>query len=71
MKATLEFNLPEDEQAHQYALGGHKYARAIEGVLEEMRGVIKYGNNKAAAKHAEVWRKKIFDAFAYENIVLP
>jgi hypothetical protein len=71
MKAILEFDLRDDEQAHQYALDGHKYARAIEAVVEEMRGVIKYGNSKSAAKHAEYWRKKIFDALADENIVLP
>ena len=71
MKATLEFNLPEDEQAHQYALDGHKYARAIETVLEQMRQMIKYGTDEIANVHAEYWREQMHNALAEENIVLP
>jgi hypothetical protein len=71
MKATLEFEYPDDEQWHQFALDGPKYARAIENVLQQMRQMIKYGTDEVAIAHAEGWRKKIFDALADENIVLP
>jgi hypothetical protein len=71
MKATLEFVFPEDDQAHQYALDGPKYARAIENVLQQMRQMIKYGTDKAGPKHAEYWREQMHNALADENIVLP
>jgi predicted lipoprotein len=71
MKVYIRFDFPDDEQAHQYALDGRKYARAIETVLEQMRQMIKYGTDKAGPKHAEYWREQMHNALAEENIVLP
>jgi hypothetical protein len=70
MKVYIEFDFPEDEQAHQYALDGPKYARAIENILLQMRQMIKYGTDEIAAKHAEYWREQMHNALTEENIVL-
>ena len=37
MKATLEFQLPEDSDDHRYALAGVELASAITAVCELMR----------------------------------
>ena len=71
MKVYIEFDFPNDEQAHQYALDGPKYARAVENVFIEMRQIIKYGSDEIAAEHAEYWRGRILKALSDENIPLP
>ena len=43
MKAILEFNLPEDKDAHNLALNGAKYYFVIEEVLQFIRQKTKYG----------------------------
>ena len=43
MKATLEFDLPEDEQEHRYALAGRDALIALEQIDEWARGKIKHG----------------------------
>ena len=43
MKAVLEFDLPEDEQEHRYALAGRDALIALEEIDEWARGKIKHG----------------------------
>ena len=42
MKATLEFDLPDDEPEHRYALAGRDALIALEQIDEWARGKIKH-----------------------------
>lgn len=44
MKATLEFNLPEEESEFNTALCGHKYKQALSDVASHLRHLYKYTN---------------------------
>ena len=43
MKATLEFNLPEDRDEHTLAIKGPAYFHALDDVAEMLRQHWKYG----------------------------
>jgi hypothetical protein len=42
MKATLEFELPEDQHEHTYALAGTDALLAIDDLLNEIRSCLKH-----------------------------
>jgi hypothetical protein len=42
MKATLEFNLPEDQHDHAYALAGLDALLAIDDIMTEIRSAVRY-----------------------------
>lgn len=42
MKAILEFNLPDDEDDHKYALAGLDSLFVISDILNEIRSFLKY-----------------------------
>lgn len=42
MKAILEFNLPEEEDNHLYALNGIKYSIVIDELDNWLRAKVKY-----------------------------
>jgi hypothetical protein len=42
MKATLEFNLPEESEEHQIAVDGLKWRGVVSDALEELRRDRKY-----------------------------
>ena len=42
MKATLEFNLPEEADEHRMALDGQKWQFVVTDLLEELRTERKY-----------------------------
>ena len=42
MKASLKFNLPDEEQALQLAIDGHKWKAVIEEVDQNLRNKAKY-----------------------------
>jgi hypothetical protein len=42
MKATLEFNLPDDEYKFHAAVNGDKYLLALECIRSEVRTIYKY-----------------------------
>lgn len=44
MKATLEFNLPEEEHEHKYALAGTDALLALDEIRNEIRSYLKYGS---------------------------
>jgi hypothetical protein len=50
MKATLEFDLPEDEQEHRYALAGRDALIALEEIDNWARGKIKHGEPSEEAE---------------------
>ena len=43
MRAILEFDLPEDQHEHAYALAGTDALIAIEDVLNEIRSALRHG----------------------------
>ena len=45
MKATLEFNLPDDKDEHQYAVHGIDWALALLAADQELRKWEKYGHD--------------------------
>jgi len=45
MKATIEFKLPEDEDAHLDALKGSDWKFAMDELLNYLRTQIKHGDN--------------------------
>ena len=42
MKATLEFNLPEDREEHSYALNGILYSIVLDEIDNFLRTKLKY-----------------------------
>jgi hypothetical protein len=47
MKAILEFDLPEDNAAHELAINAGKYNLALYSISREIRNMIKYQNRKS------------------------
>ena len=48
MKAILEFDLPEEEHEHQYALAGLDALLVIDDILNEIRSALKYDGGELA-----------------------
>ena len=46
MKAILEFNLPEDQHDHKYALAGTDALLVISDLLNEIRSKLKYDSGQ-------------------------
>ena len=64
MKAILEFNLPEDEQDHKYALAGCSALICISDILEEICYKLKYDSGyfeDCDGKTLEMVREYIID----------
>lgn len=43
MKATLEFNLPEERKDFEMACNGYKYRFVLHELDQEIRSILKYG----------------------------
>lgn len=52
MRATLEYDLPEDEVAHQQAVSAGALAGAICGVMQKTRAWLKYGHDFTTPEEA-------------------
>lgn len=59
MKATLEFNLPEEKEEHENAINGSKWRYAVLELDNELRKINKYGECKNKAKFANEVRDKL------------
>lgn len=60
MKATLEFDLPEDEPDHRYALAGRDALLALDAIDQWARGILKHGEpGREAREHLEHLRKHL------------
>lgn len=55
MKAILEFNLPEDQDDHAYALAGTDALLVIEDLLNEIRNKLRYDSGEFREWDAEVY----------------
>ncbi len=58
MIATLQFNLPEEEPEHSYALAGTDALLVIEDILNEIRSFLKHGDGEFHNFQAEVWNEE-------------
>ncbi len=55
MKATLTFDLPEEEPEHKYALAGTDALILIEDLCSEIRAKLKYDTGEFKEFKAEKW----------------
>jgi hypothetical protein len=58
MKATLEFNLPEEQAEHSYAVAGVDALLVIDDLLNEIRSKLKYDSGRFKEWNAEVYNEE-------------
>jgi len=69
MKATLEFNLPEEQEEHQTAIDAQKWKSLMVDFLQEYRNRLKYGSlSKDATEQIEEIRAWIFERMETDNL---
>ena len=68
MKATLEFDLPEDSYDHNTAINAGKYRSALYEIDEMCRRLLKYGQDVStdAEELAEGIRSEIWETGIHE-----
>jgi len=54
MKATLEFNLPEDDAEHVRSVNASAAWSALYDIDNRIRGIIKYGLNEESSYEQEL-----------------
>jgi hypothetical protein len=52
MKAILEFNLPEEQEAHYEAVNGSAFRYCLQELDGELRSWLKYGHSFTGAEDA-------------------
>ena len=57
MKAILEFNLPEEDTEHYYAVNGDKFAFVISDINDWLRDILKYNSEKNSEDALEAFEK--------------
>jgi hypothetical protein len=60
MKGVLVFKLPEEQQYFDLAQNSWKFKSILSDIDQELRSTEKHGEG-ASAKHAAVWRAKLWD----------
>ena len=71
MKATIEFNLPEEQTEHYNAINGSTFRYCLQELDGELRNWLKYGNSFADADDAlAAVRKHLHDLIRDNDIVL-
>ena len=68
MKATLTFDLPEEHSDHLLAVKASDLAMALWDIDQELRSVVKYGQDEAQANYYEEVRDKLRDILNKYNI---
>jgi hypothetical protein len=48
MKATLTFELPDDQYEYNYTLNAARYKDALSDIMDMIRNEVKYGNHDEA-----------------------
>jgi multidrug efflux pump subunit AcrA (membrane-fusion protein) len=71
MKATLEFNLPEESEEHQLAVHGAQWRAVVSELAEELRRRLKYESlDPKSAEAVESIRTKLFEILEDEGLRL-
>jgi len=68
VKATLEFNLPEDELDLSNAINGNKFKLILWDMDQHLRSIVKYSENEEEVRVAEELRDKLQEYFSQYNI---
>jgi hypothetical protein len=71
MKATLEFNLPEEQQEHYEAINGGQFRYCLQELDEYLRDWMKHGHSlKSADEALECVRKNLNDLLHDNDLIL-
>ena len=71
MKATLEFNLPEDQQEHYDAINGGTYKHCLIEIDHQLRSWAKYGHQfKDADEAVEAAHNFLWQCIRDNDLVL-
>ena len=68
MKATLEFNLPEDELDLSNAINGNKFKLILWDMDQHLRSIVKYSEIEEEVRVAEELRNKLREYFSEYNV---
>lgn len=68
MKAILEFNLPDDQSEHSYALAGTDALLLIEELLSEIRNKLKYDSGLFKEWKNDEGEKRVGDDETLERV---
>lgn len=71
MKATLEFNLPEENQEHRAAINGMSYRCALSEIHEQIRQRLKHGHQLQSADDALEWARAMVEECIEESEEMP
>lgn len=73
LRATLAFDLPEEQEAHYEAVNGGRYKNLISDFLEEIRKVGKYDAEFCGlkAEHCEALREWFAEQLKAETLEWP
>ena len=61
VRATLEFNLPEEESEHRACLDGGKWNHVLWEIDQILRSTVKHGENQVECEYAEKIRHHIVE----------
>ena len=61
MKATLKFDLPEDDEMFEAAVRGLDYKIALLDFDNALRNVVKHCEDPVEAEQAQKWRQILWD----------
>lgn len=67
MKATLEFNLPEEQERHYDAINGSQFKYCLQELEEQLRVWIKYGHTFENVEDALAGARKHLHDLIYDN----
>jgi hypothetical protein len=72
MKATLEFNLPEEQSEHRWAIDGWKWKSVVVEHADRLRSALKYDNDLTPEADAclEKLRDELFQLLQDHNLNL-
>ena len=69
MKATLEFNLPEEHDEHLNALQGLSWQMVLFEIDQELRSTVKYEDSEQDADYAQKIRDLIYEKMNDRGLV--
>lgn len=71
MKATLEFNLPDEEEQHQLAVDAAKWKQVVVEMDNRLRNRMKYDKTSASAhKELSTAREQLFASLVENGLNL-